>query len=96
MVEEEQLGNVVDVVSVISQKRIEAMRRQLALFWSSYLGSLRAITLTTLQIINDRVFPYAARKYDDWNEPPDKVSILEMIMSHFKLRPILFCRFIPE
>jgi glucuronyl/N-acetylglucosaminyl transferase EXT2 len=30
---------------------------------------MHAITLTTLQIINDRVFPYTARRYEEWNEP---------------------------
>jgi len=30
----------------------------------------------TLQIINDRVYPYTALKYEDWNDPPTSVSDL--------------------
>lgn len=31
---------------------------------------MKAIGLTTLQIINDRIYPYAARTYEQWNNPP--------------------------
>lgn len=29
---------------------------------------MREITLATLQVINDRVFPYDVKSYEDWNE----------------------------
>ena len=44
---------------------------------------MQKITLTTLQIINDRVFPYAARKYEEWNDPPNKVFGIFVFLSHF-------------
>lgn len=43
-------------------------------FWEAYFSSMKAIGLTTLQIINDRIYPYAARTYEQWNNPPVVVS----------------------
>lgn len=37
---------------------------------------MKAIGMTTLQIINDRIYPYAARTYEEWNNPPVIVSDL--------------------
>ena len=39
-------------------------------FWDAYFSSMKAIGMTTLQIINDRIYPYAARTYEEWNNPP--------------------------
>ncbi|KAI5608272.1 exostosin-2, partial [Silurus asotus] len=39
-------------------------------FWDAYFSSMKDIGLTTLQIINDRIYPYAARTYEQWNNPP--------------------------
>uniref|UniRef100_A0AAZ3PZQ4 Exostosin-2 n=1 Tax=Oncorhynchus tshawytscha TaxID=74940 RepID=A0AAZ3PZQ4_ONCTS len=39
-------------------------------FWDAYFSSMKAIGMTTLQIINDRIYPYAARTYEQWNNPP--------------------------
>ena len=74
MVDEDNLANVMDILSNVSSKRIESMRHQVQFFWQSYFSSMKSIALTTLQIINDRVYPYAAKKYDDWNESPFRVS----------------------
>ena len=43
-------------------------------FWEAYFQSIKAIALATLQIINDRIYPYAAISYEDWNDPPAVVS----------------------
>ncbi len=42
-------------------------------YFDAYLSSMSAITLTTLQILNDRVFPYDGKTYTEWNEIPAKV-----------------------
>ncbi|XP_009985592.1 PREDICTED: exostosin-2, partial [Tauraco erythrolophus] len=39
-------------------------------FWEAYFRSMKAIALATLQIINDRIYPYAAISYEEWNDPP--------------------------
>ncbi|KAJ8795935.1 hypothetical protein J1605_002697 [Eschrichtius robustus] len=43
-------------------------------FWEAYFQSIKAIALATLQIINDRIYPYAAISYEDWNDPPSVVN----------------------
>lgn len=43
-------------------------------FWEAYFSSMKAIGMTTLHIINDRIYPYAARTYEQWNNPPVVVS----------------------
>uniref|UniRef100_A0AAY5JVS6 Exostosin-2 n=1 Tax=Esox lucius TaxID=8010 RepID=A0AAY5JVS6_ESOLU len=39
-------------------------------FWDAYFSSMKAIGMTALEIINDRIYPYAARTYEQWNNPP--------------------------
>lgn len=43
-------------------------------FWEAYFQSMKAIGLATLKIINDRIYPYAAASYEEWNDPPVIVS----------------------
>lgn len=43
-------------------------------FWEAYFRSMKAIALATLQIINDRIYPYAAISYEEWNDLPAVVS----------------------
>ena len=78
ILDEEDLPRVVDILANVSSDRIAEMRQQVRFFWERYMSSIGAITLTSLQIINDRVFPYAAQKYEDWNEPR-RVSISNVI-----------------
>ena len=70
---EEILSQVMTLVSKIGASHVHALQRQVTFLWESYFSSMRTITLTTLQIINDRVFPYAAKRYEEWNELPNKV-----------------------
>ena len=87
LVDEDDLSSVVDILRSVSVSRITSLRHQVEFFWRSYFSSLRSITITTLQIINDRVFPYTALKYEDWNDPPTSVS--NLIFSH-SLYPLKF------
>ncbi|XP_013385446.1 exostosin-2-like [Lingula anatina] len=68
---EEQLPTMMSILKNISSERIRNMRRQVQFLWQNYFSSMKVIALTSLQIINDRVFPYASRKYDEWNELPE-------------------------
>jgi len=71
---EDDLDDIISVLQAVSAEKVVEMRQQVAFFFTSYIGTMRDITLTTLQIINDRVFPYAARKYEEWNDFPRVVS----------------------
>ncbi|EDV25977.1 uncharacterized protein TRIADDRAFT_24279 [Trichoplax adhaerens] len=66
---EDQLLSLPAVLSSISTKTRHNLRKQGMFFWQSYFKSLELITLTTLQIINDRIFYNTARSYSEWNEP---------------------------
>ena len=79
VISEDDLPRVIDILDQVSPSRVISMQRQIEFFYKSYFGSMRDITLTTLQIINDRVFPFASMKYDDWNEPPFGVNICIII-----------------
>jgi glucuronyl/N-acetylglucosaminyl transferase EXT2 len=73
-----------EVVTSVSDDRIVELQRQGSSFYERYLSSMKAITLTTLDVLNDRVFPQSARTYQDWNMPPDPVSTFSYI-------PVLSC-----
>jgi hypothetical protein len=45
-------------------------------FTQKYFSSLKSITLTTLDILNDRIFPHHAKNYLDWNVFPNVRSPL--------------------
>ncbi|CAD5119025.1 DgyrCDS7675 [Dimorphilus gyrociliatus] len=67
-VEESRLIEIVEILERIGSDRILEMQSQVLFIWDKYFKSMREITLATLQIINDRVFPYDVKSYEDWNE----------------------------
>uniref|UniRef100_A0A9L0J4F1 Exostosin-2 n=1 Tax=Equus asinus TaxID=9793 RepID=A0A9L0J4F1_EQUAS len=70
VVPEEKMSDVYSILQSIPQRQIEEMQRQARWFWEAYFQSIKAIALATLQIINDRIYPYAASSYEEWNDPP--------------------------
>ena len=78
-VSEDNLGNLMEILTSVSDDRIAELQRQGSWFYEQYLSSIKAITLTTLDILNDRVFPQNAHTYQDWNMPTDPVSIFSCI-----------------
>lgn len=70
---EEYLHTLMDVLRDVSEEKIAEMRRQIRFLYSRYFSSLRKITETTLDIIQDRVYPHWTRTYDDWNLRPNEV-----------------------
>ncbi|XP_014398788.1 PREDICTED: exostosin-2 isoform X4 [Myotis brandtii] len=74
VVPEEKMADVYSILQSIPQRQIEEMQRQARWFWEAYFQSIKAIALATLQIINDRIYPYAAISYEEWNDPPTVVE----------------------
>ncbi|KAM6160758.1 exostosin-2 isoform 2-T2 [Erethizon dorsatum] len=70
VVPEEKIADVYGILQSIPRRQIEEMQRQARWFWEAYFQSIKAIALATLQIINDRIYPYAAISYEEWNDPP--------------------------
>ncbi|KAJ4428121.1 hypothetical protein ANN_24135, partial [Periplaneta americana] len=89
-VSEDDLGSLMEILTSVSDDRIVELQRQGSWFYTQYLSSLKAITLTTLDILNDRVFPQNARTYQDWNMPSDpfddidEYRISEMVARRMK------------
>jgi len=75
VVQEKNLGNIMGILKSISMLQIQSMRKQGKFIYDKYFSSVSIIALTTLQIINDRIFPDTALSYDDWNTSPDHTSV---------------------
>ncbi|XP_046643245.1 exostosin-2-like [Daphnia pulicaria] len=67
---EDDLSKMMDLLRGVSSDRISEMRQKGNWIYTRYFTSMERIALTTLRIINDRVFPHIGRSYSDWNDPP--------------------------
>ncbi|KAL1131710.1 hypothetical protein AAG570_011323 [Ranatra chinensis] len=67
---ESDLSSLMSVVGSISEQRRLEMREQGKWLYSRYFSSMESITLTTLEILNSRVYPQHALIYEEWNDPP--------------------------
>lgn len=81
-IHEQDKGSTVEILSQVSTKRVTELRKQLMLVYNAYFKDLKAITQTTLKILNDRVFSHHSNTYRDWNVLPN-------------VRPPLFLRHTP-
>lgn len=78
MLREAHLASILNEArSVPEEKRIK-MREQCLWLYSRYFSSMEAITQTTLDILNDRVYPQNAMVYEDWNNPPYLVGMRKL------------------
>lgn len=64
---EDDLTAVIDIAKSVSSSRIREMSEQCVWLYNKYFSSMEAITNTTLDILNQRVFPENAQFYEDWN-----------------------------
>lgn len=74
LIMEKHLNTLIDVVTSISDKRIRRMQSSLLHVYHSYFSSLEKIAITTLDIIQDRVYPYLQKTYDDINLRPSEIN----------------------
>jgi len=72
---EEEVEGLMNVVQGISRARYLQMKKQAEYFYEMYLMSMKDIALTTLDIINQRVFPESGKSYIKWNLPPNPVRM---------------------
>ncbi len=64
---EHDVSRVLDHLSGISDAKVAEMQEQVLRVYNSYFKDLKTITKTSLDILNDRVFPQHARTYREWN-----------------------------
>lgn len=69
---EDDLSKIMDLLQCVSSDRISEMRRKGNWIYTRYFSSMERIALTTLRIVNDRVFPHIGRSYSDWNDPDER------------------------
>lgn len=74
-VREAELANLVTVLREVSEKRKEEMRAYGKLIYDKYFSSLTKITMTTLEIINERVFAHRTRTYVENNLPTNEKCV---------------------
>lgn len=73
---EDNIKNLLKIVHGVSNERRGELYWQLRWVYQRYFASMEKITMTTLEIINEKVFPLAGRTYEDWNMPEHLVSNL--------------------
>ena len=61
------LETLVYSLKKINSDQVRTKRRQALFLWDNYFSSLHKITITALDIINERVFPHKAKSYEGWN-----------------------------
>lgn len=78
---EDYTSTLFTTLNKISPQKYKQLQKQTKWLYQKYFSSLKSIVATTLDIIQDRVYPQWGRIYDDWNIPPDEVDFLSKISS---------------
>ncbi|XP_043922995.1 exostosin-1 [Protopterus annectens] len=68
--DERLLLQIPSTVRSIHHDKILALRQQTQFLWEAYFSSVEKIVLTTLEIIQDRIFKHISRNTLIWNKPP--------------------------
>lgn len=71
-VREAELANLVNILRAVSLSRRQEMRQYGRLIYEKYFSTLAQITLTTLDILNERVFAHRTKNYAENNLPTDE------------------------
>ncbi|VEL25933.1 unnamed protein product [Protopolystoma xenopodis] len=73
-VRENQIDRLSGLLESFSQNEIKLLQTQVAFVFGRYMSSLQRIVDTTLDIIQDRVFPSSSKPYSYWNNVNEGVS----------------------
>ncbi|KAJ1532048.1 hypothetical protein ONE63_000679 [Megalurothrips usitatus] len=71
---EEELSGLLDTLRYISDDRLLEMQQNGQYIYQNYFSSMKTITNTALDILNQRVFPQNSKSYEDWNVPPNPLA----------------------
>ncbi|KAK1172641.1 exostosin-1 [Acipenser oxyrinchus oxyrinchus] len=74
--DERLLLQIPSTVRSIHQDKILALRQQTQFLWEAYFSSVEKIVLTTLEIIQDRIFKHISRNSLLWNSHPGALFAL--------------------
>ncbi|RWS02309.1 exostosin-2-like protein, partial [Dinothrombium tinctorium] len=67
-IHEHSIPNLMDILKSVSEEKIMQMRDHSIFIFEKYFSSIKTIVLTTLQIINERIFPNIATSKEEWNK----------------------------
>ncbi|KAH1021611.1 hypothetical protein HUJ04_011107 [Dendroctonus ponderosae] len=73
---ESHMSTLIDVIDELSNKKIMEMRKSVMFVYEKYFSSMEKIALTTLDIVQDRVYRHKGRTYDKLNLLPSEVIII--------------------
>ncbi|KAM8967868.1 exostosin-1 [Pelodytes ibericus] len=74
--DERLLLQIPSTIRSIHQDKILALRQQTQFLWEAYFSSVEKIVLTTLEIIQDRIFKHISRNSLIWNKHPGGLFVL--------------------
>ncbi|KAE8599516.1 hypothetical protein XENTR_v10017217 [Xenopus tropicalis] len=74
--DERLLLQIPSTIRSIHQDKILALRQQTQFLWEAYFSSVEKIVLTTLEIIQDRIFKHISRNSLMWNKHPGALFVL--------------------
>ncbi|XP_072266811.1 exostosin-1 [Pyxicephalus adspersus] len=80
--DERLLLQIPSTIRSIHQDRILALRQQTQFLWEAYFSSVEKIVLTTLEIIQDRIFKHISRNSLIWNKHPGGLFVLPQYSSY--------------
>ncbi|CAG0882058.1 unnamed protein product, partial [Darwinula stevensoni] len=70
ILDERDLLQVPQIIRSLSQEKILAMRQQTQFLWERYFSSMESIVMTTLKIIEERIWSHMKQEAVIWNMPP--------------------------
>lgn len=85
MLHPEELNDVLKIIAGISNDRYDEMRKILLFWWENYFNSLKAIVLTTLKVIEDRIFPMKSWSYEKWHGLSEFQRLVDPLISMNKI-----------
>nr|XP_033788938.1 exostosin-1 [Geotrypetes seraphini] len=80
--DERLLLQIPSTIRSIHQDKILALRQQTQFLWEAYFSSVEKIVLTTLEIIQDRIFKHISRNSLIWNKHPGGLFVLAQYSSY--------------
>ncbi|KAK7068662.1 Exostosin-2 [Halocaridina rubra] len=73
---EEDVPTVLQMIKKeVSEQRLSEMQKQVRWLYEKYFGTMKDITLTTLKILNDRIFPAHGKTMSQWNKRPEPTAV---------------------
>ncbi|XP_067627154.1 exostosin-2 [Eurosta solidaginis] len=70
-IREAEIHAILEKLRRVSHTKIFELQRQGRWVYNRYFKDLNVITLTALEILENRIFPHRARSIMDWNKPDD-------------------------